>query len=514
MRSEDIDQLYNFRFFIADLSAQLADRHQSLVTAGVKTVIVYRGGKMSMEEIEKFKENRGKLISMNGFFPTSWSRAVAMNFALKRTRRSDRLPTLFEIDCDLQKLGESVIFADIHDLSDYPSEQEVLFDLSSVFQLNDIVLDENQCYLIKMSASAEGQSIARHFIDITCREIKENSVAIMFGRLLCQMGAYEKSQKYFERMRENPSGEDPAWIEFNIGRALHYKSDYDSAEKCYRRAYGQMLNADPPRITDSAYALNSIGTLHQINGKYATALEYFGSALRIYQEAYSSNHPKVTYSLHSIGSVLHQQGRYDEALQVHERALKIRQSHWTNGHPDIAYSFNNIGHVLASQQKYAEAMECYKKAWKIREKYYHSEHPDIAFCLHNIGSILIKQGKYHEALDVCKQALHIREKQFPDGHPDVASSLFSIGDALQEQKNVEEALDFYHRALVIREDHQLRDHRITADLLFRMATAYEHVGQPMKALRYYQEALSIYELNPTADDDKKLQIKGKINAIK
>lgn len=116
---------------------------------------------MSLEEIEKFKENRGKLLSMNCYFSTSRSRRVAMNFALNKTKRSDRYPVLFEIECHVQKLADSVIFADVHDLSDYPHEQEMLFDLSSVFRLDNVELDKDTFYLIKMSASPDdNQSLA------------------------------------------------------------------------------------------------------------------------------------------------------------------------------------------------------------------------------------------------------------------------------------------------------------------------------------------------------------------
>ena len=37
---------------------------------------------------------------------------------------------------------------------------------------------------------------------------------------MCNLGDYDKSQKYFEQLLNDPNGEDIAWIEVNIGRAL------------------------------------------------------------------------------------------------------------------------------------------------------------------------------------------------------------------------------------------------------------------------------------------------------
>ena len=48
---------------------------------------------------------------------------------------------LFRIQCDIQQLGKSVIYADVDSFSDYPEEKEVLFDLNASFRLDAIEQD-------------------------------------------------------------------------------------------------------------------------------------------------------------------------------------------------------------------------------------------------------------------------------------------------------------------------------------------------------------------------------------
>ncbi|CAF4028260.1 unnamed protein product, partial [Rotaria sordida] len=117
-----------------------------------------------------------------------------------------------------------------------------------------------------MTATNEGQVVIQDYLEAARRETKERSVGIMFGRLMCNMGQYQKSQRYFEQLLINSKDEDPAWIEFNIGRALHFKGEWEKARKYYDNAHRRMMNVDPPREKDSANVLNNIGAVLKNEG--------------------------------------------------------------------------------------------------------------------------------------------------------------------------------------------------------------------------------------------------------
>ena len=450
LRTGDYDQLHRFRYFIGDLSNGLEKEHEKILSSNEEILTVYRGAKLHKEEFEQLKQNVNKLISTNGYLSTSRDRLRAPSFAKKSTKRPDIISVLFQIHCDVKQIGHSVIFADIEKFSAFPREQEVLFDVDAAFRIDSIEPDGER-KIIQMTVTNEAQSIARHFIEETQRHAEQQSIAIVFGKLMCNLGECDKSQKYFEQMLNEPNGEDLAWIENNIGRVLDWKGKWDDARKFYDRAYAQMINAKPPRIKDSAVVLNNIGIILGSQGKYDEALDFYQQALKIQEKFYPSGHVDVAQSLNNIATILYSQAKYDEALDYHKRAFKMREKFYPSGHVDVAQSLNNIATILDVQGKYDDALDYHQRALKMNEKFYPSGHVNIAQSLNNIGNILYSQEKYDEALDYYQRALKIYEKFYPSGHVNIADSLLNIGVCYEHQNLNKRALDFYERALIIYE---------------------------------------------------------------
>ncbi|CAF3676227.1 unnamed protein product [Rotaria sp. Silwood1] len=284
-----------------------------------------------------------------------------------------------------------------------------------------------------------------------------------------------------------------AWIEFNIGRVLSFKREWNQARIYYDHAYERMMKHKPPRIKDSAHVLNNIACILPNQGKYDEALDYHQRALEIREKFYPSDHIDIAQSLYNIGRILDHQEKYDDAFEYYQGALKIQQKIYPSNHVNIARSLSNIGIILYRQGKCDEALDYHQRALKIREKIYPSDHIDIAYSLNNIGIILRNQGKYNEALDCYKKALNIEEKFYPSDHVDIAKSLSNIGNILSDQEKYQEALDYYQRALKIEERFYPSGHVDLAHSLNNIGICYENQNQREMALNYYQHALTIYE---------------------
>ncbi|CAF1525541.1 unnamed protein product, partial [Rotaria sordida] len=308
LRIEDVDLLYTFRFFIGDLSQNLQQEHEKILSSKEKILNVYRGIKLDKKEFDKLKENQTKLISTNGYLSTSRRKSLALSFAMKPTKRLDLIPILFHIQCDIEQSHKNIIFADISQFSDYPDEEEVLFDIGACFLIESID-EQESLQIIKMNLSNEGQKITKGYLELTRQETEELSVPIVFGRLLCNLGDYGKSQKYFEQLLKDSEDEDRAWIEFNIGRAHDFKGEWNEARKYFYHAYDQMINSKPPRIKDSAHVLNYLGNILCYQGKYDEALDYHQRALEIREKFHPSGHIDTATSLSNIGNILCKQGR-------------------------------------------------------------------------------------------------------------------------------------------------------------------------------------------------------------
>ena len=131
LRTEDVEALYDFRFYILDLSKELEKSFNDIKQNEQSNVLrLYRGFKTSMEEVMSLKNNIGNLISSNGYLSTSRNRQVAYTFAKKPTNRPNVQKVFVEYYVDLSSI-KTVIFADIAQFSKFPDEAEVLFDLGT-----------------------------------------------------------------------------------------------------------------------------------------------------------------------------------------------------------------------------------------------------------------------------------------------------------------------------------------------------------------------------------------------
>ncbi|CAF3554604.1 unnamed protein product [Rotaria socialis] len=492
LRTEDTDLLYTFRFFINDLSENLKYEHEKILMSDEIVLNVYRGVKLDKKEFDKLKENQGKVISANGYLSTSRNRSLAVRFAMKPTKRRDTIRVLFDIQCDLEQLDKNTIFADISEFSQYPREEEVLFDLNACFVIESIE-EQGPLQIIKMNLSNEVEKITKDYLKLTQNETGEINVSIIFGRLLCDLGEYDKSQKYFEQLLNDSIGEDRAWIEFNIGRALHFKGQLKEARKYFVLAYDQMMKNKPTRIGHSAQVLNQFGNILSYQGKRDEALDYHHRALKMREEFYPFGHVGIATSLSNIGLILKNQGKYDEALDCHRKALKILEEFYPPGHVEIARNFNNIGRILDIQGNYNEALSYHKRALKIYKKFYPAGHANIARSFNNIGRILNNQGKYDEALVHHQRALKLRDKCYPSGHMETAQSFNNIGLTLKNQGKYDEALDYHQRALQIQEKFYPSGHVDIAGSLNSIGICYENQNNQKMALQCYQRALTMHE---------------------
>ena len=85
LRTENIDIIFKFRFFIQELYHQLKDASNifanELIECEIETFSVHRGQSIAVEELEKIKHNINGLISFNTFLSTTIDRDVAIVYA-------------------------------------------------------------------------------------------------------------------------------------------------------------------------------------------------------------------------------------------------------------------------------------------------------------------------------------------------------------------------------------------------------------------------------------------------
>jgi hypothetical protein len=140
-RTDDIDLLFNFRFFIRDLHEQLTklyhDQHSQRNPK--QTLIVYRGTFISKNELDMLlaPSTEKKLIWFNTFVSTSLDKEVAKKY-VDGSETVGLIGVLEEIHIDNNMDMSTVLFADIRKHAAIEDEREILMAIGSVFELESI----------------------------------------------------------------------------------------------------------------------------------------------------------------------------------------------------------------------------------------------------------------------------------------------------------------------------------------------------------------------------------------
>jgi len=177
LRTEDMDLLYVFRFFIVDLSQNLRLLAAAQSSIHKEILHLQRGLTLSKDEIDELLSNIGNYISPNGFMSASRCSDVANIYGTN---------VIFEIEVDTRLK----ICADIEKQSAVFDEREVVFDLGSVFRIDDVHFDkEIKRWLVKITAISDGEQLTQNILQLNDTDRPE----IFFGELIYLTGHYDKN---------------------------------------------------------------------------------------------------------------------------------------------------------------------------------------------------------------------------------------------------------------------------------------------------------------------------------
>ncbi|CAF1266101.1 unnamed protein product [Didymodactylos carnosus] len=492
LRTEDIELLYKFRYFISDVCRYIEKKYVDAKEYELKLKL-YRGVRMSKTEINRLQQNIGKLISTNGFLSTSMEEDVALGFVGMDDSEQQR-SVLFEIDCDLPLINH-VRLASLREFSDNYQEEEILFDLDTVFEILSIESNDKNLIRVQMKVSDEGRKTAQTYIEHVKKDISGVSTArIVFGRLLTDMGQYDKCETYFEHLlNSHQREEDTAFLYYYLAAAKAQKGYYDQALQTYQISYDLLMQANPPRLWPSASVLSDIGGVFSNKGQYKQATEYHNRAINIREQL--SDYRGLATSLENMAIIFKKQGDYDCSLANLTKCLEFRKKLYPEEHEQIANCLMRTAGVYRDRNELNLALDYEKQALKINEQCLPGGHPRIAESLHYIGQTLYFQGRFDEALDYYMRSLNMRERAFATTgeHPTVATSLSSIGMIYYSKNEFTLALEYYRRAMKIRETFGLMDSDQAATTLMKIGMALCKQEKYEEALPYYKQSLEVKE---------------------
>ncbi|CAF1249724.1 unnamed protein product [Adineta steineri] len=536
LRTEDIELLFIFRFFIIDLCAVIEQENQLLKNK--ETLTLYHGTQIPKEELEKIKDSIGKTISTNGFLSTSRNINVSLGFIHMNAQSNDFTSVLFEIKAN--PLLKTVIFADVKNKSRIEGEEEVLFNINSLFEIVSVCFDSKlSVWKVELNATDEGAEKVEEHLSLSKQEMEEYTPLIYFGRfLLYELDQVDRAEKYFNMLLKSLPHDHPdiASVYNNIGTVHNKRDELNLALKNYEIAYETRRKQLPSNHSHIAGSLRNIGMIYQAKGAFNTALDYFQQALTVQKNLYSGNNLQKALSIQNIGIVYTDKEDFDTALTYLSRALEMFKHVLPDQHSDIATCLGSIGDAHEKKGNLDIALDYYQQRLNMDEQCLPLEHSNLSIDLSSIIDIYKKMNKIDKALDLCQQKLLIQKTRLGENHPRVARTLMIMVNFIKND-NPNEALQHYRQALSVLEnctrlDYQVTsqcltlvgglyfnydmieaalrcdlkaleldrqtlssDHTSIANSLRNIGLCYEDMNNLSEALRYYNESLSIYQAN-------------------
>ena len=253
LRVQNIDVLVLFRSYIYDMHRQL-QKYQSKCE-----MTVYRSQLISTDELDSLKQYIGQFISVNSFFSTTFEREIALFYMGAGTPPDGLQRALFEIHADPQMVTTKP-FADISSMSHFGNESEVLFMLGSIFQLNEINLDDNQVWIIRMTLWDDEKHDLRQVLMHMQEQIGSEEMNLRtFAKLLWKMGKFDLAEKYYCHFLNEILPDDPSLPDMyeELVQITSQKGDYDKSVEWQKKKL-EIENSTGKFITRQATAIENL----------------------------------------------------------------------------------------------------------------------------------------------------------------------------------------------------------------------------------------------------------------
>ncbi|CAF3754058.1 unnamed protein product [Rotaria socialis] len=257
LRKQDIRMILLCRSFISDIHRQL----QYLQSK--KPMRVYRSQLMSIDELRYLEKYIGQFISMNSFLSTSNERPVALFYMGDQSQKIALERVLFEIEAD-PEIVSSKPFADINMYSCFTNESEVLFMLGSIFRLNNITHTDNQVWIVHMTLCSDDEHDLKSVLTDMKHQngIGETSFHTL-GKLLWTMGKPDLAEKYYNRLVDEISPEDPLLnvLYAELSKIASQQGHYNKSVQLHQKSLESRNQSPQTNITNKVFQVESLADL-------------------------------------------------------------------------------------------------------------------------------------------------------------------------------------------------------------------------------------------------------------
>ncbi|CAF0970745.1 unnamed protein product [Adineta ricciae] len=465
-RTEDMSLWYLFRFYCLDLSNELKKLQEKQNIS--ERFLVYRGqSHLPVSELSKIRDNKGGLISTNGFLSTSKLINVALNFIISAENTEEFRVVLFEIEVEPFSRN-SCIFADIHDYSKH-GEHEILFNIGSTFEIinvkdeiNTSPFDEKKNSLTRIRMRTTNTKIDETHKCFDPTKLRNENIEIYFGRLLIDLNQHDKAESYFQ----------------------------------------MMSHILPKNHKYIASVHDHLGHLHLQTTNWRAAYICLNFARNLKQKSHPITHPVFETTFNGLANYYKAIQNYPKALSYYEKALKCHGIHPIS----IATIKLNQASIHILMENYKTALKLRCQAFEILIKTQSTPESAILHYKGIAGDLHLAQQEYSAATQFYKEALESSKKTLLIGDLRRVHSTLALIECYRRQMDINKAESMCNEQIMIYETHLTRDYSSVAYFKIKQGELYDDDQNKISLrLKLYEEALNILQKNTHLHYEKTIQ---------
>ena len=402
LRTQNLEIIFKFRFFINDLHKQIHQlyREYLMTESREHQLTVYRGQRLTMNEVNLLQTNVGEIISMNSFLSATTIRAIAEIFADTSDQTKEGSPlqsVLFIIDVHHFD-DDSAPFAFIQNYSCCKDEEEVLFSIGAIFKVESVE-KVDQTWHVHLQFNRQQNQQHKDLSKYMLKQIGTDPSPSIMGWFLYRMADFHKAERYvllllkqlpaddleranaynllgliykdLNRLADSIKAYEKALSIYsrfdhcldycsqiiathcNIGLAYLALKDVSNADKHQRQAEDKLLKSsscsNDPLLAAMTVTLR--GKSQTARGEYARACDNFRIALQRKKLILPSDHPSIASTFVELGVANEHMGQFNQALNHFTEALRIREKTLPERHLDIGECFRNIARIYDRLQQ-------------------------------------------------------------------------------------------------------------------------------------------------------------------
>lgn len=341
-----------------------------------------------------------------------------------------------------------------------------------------------------MRAVQNGESLSRLDIEKLLEEAEGKSRVDLLNRLAAFMGEGDEitsgdiASMAFDLATNISYREGKADALFGLGDAARISGEYRAALEYYATALNifQVLGD----LVQQGRCFRRLGDVHFYINNLNLSLKYYLNALRIFEKAAEksgSSYIKINlgHLMATIGNVLKDSGDLEASLDYYNQCHRVyTREGFTSGIPGILY---NTGNIYYSQGRLVDAQNVYDQA--LTEAETNGDDYLVSMALNSLGAVFLARDDLNSAESYFTQSMNVAEQHGRKrGILAAAVKLVELG---RLQENYSNALELSEKAEKLAK--QLDDSRGYTDILKERALIYRGMSEYEKAM----ETMLVFE---------------------